>query len=209
MFGGLKKSQWKCGVADCRTRFDHVTIADLAPTVGCWSLIVRMLGPQFITAMRTNQKYASTHDTSPKYRLSSNSPPSFMARWFRSLSLLWWKNLYRDLTNNSIPAPLRLNDWMMKIDPHYRLIFSVCYWKFFCFFWCINLLLVQPSQSKSLIDADHESRSLRFLSERLMNGITAKYPQWWLRYCTFALIWSWWVIQMHSIRAMETSISLI
>lgn len=91
MFGRLKKSLWKCGVADCRTHFDHMTIADLAPTVGRRSLIVRMLGPQFITAMRTNQKYASTHTTSPKYRLSSNSPPSLMARWFRSLSLLRWK----------------------------------------------------------------------------------------------------------------------
>ena len=91
VFGGLKKSLWKCGVADCRTRFDHMTIADLAPTVGRRSLIVRMLGPQFITTMRTNQEYASTHNTSPKYRLSSNSPPSLMARWFCSLSLPWWK----------------------------------------------------------------------------------------------------------------------
>lgn len=91
VFGGLKKSLWKCGVADCRTRFDHMTIADLAPTVGRRSLIVRMLGPQFITAMRTNQEYAGTHDTSPKYCLSSNSPPSLMARWFCSLSLPWWK----------------------------------------------------------------------------------------------------------------------
>lgn len=110
VFGGLKKSLWKCGVADCRTRFDHMAITDLAPTVGRRSLIVRMLGPQFITAMRTNQEYASTHDTSPKYCLSSNSPPSLMARGSAPYLYFGGKNLYRGFKNHSILAPLRPDD---------------------------------------------------------------------------------------------------
>lgn len=45
--------------------------------------------------------------------------------------------------------------------------------KFFAFLRCINLFLVQHDQSIPFVCAYHVFRSLRVLSERQMNGITA------------------------------------